>query len=148
MNNEYLKENRLQEVIGLIQVLAFHRNTSRSESGLQDSLGYKSTSAKNWIEVASKHPEFFRVRPEQDRTKRTALISRHVLVYEMHENEKEKRPPLNPDQVSRLIDVAIQMHDKQVARSKRWQTFLPLIGVILVATASIVAALIRSYGGN
>lgn len=141
---EYLKENRLQEVISLIQVLGFDKNTSRSENGLIDDLGSKSRSAESWIEVASSHPEFFRVRPEEDRTKRTALISRYVLDFETRSDGEKKRPPLSSEQVSRLIDVAIQMHDKQLTRKQRWRTFLPLIGVILVATASIVAAIIQS----
>ncbi len=148
MKKEYLKENRLQEVIGLIQVLAYDKNTSRSEVGLQDDLGYNPISAKSWLEVVSMHPEFFRIWPEESQTKRTALVSRYVLDYEKRGDGEEKRPILSPDQVSRLIDIAIQMHDKQVTRSKKWQTFIPLISVIIVATASIVVALIKSNGGN
>lgn len=154
MNKEYLIEYRLPEVIGLIQVLAFDLNTSRAESGLADDLGKeKPMSGGSWLEVASKHPEFFRLRSEEqagrkDGKIRAALISRYVLEYEKLDSGEEKRPPLSTDQVSSLIDVAIQMHDKQVARSERWKTFVPLIGVIIVAIATIIAPLIKSIIDN
>lgn len=145
MKNSYLKPSRLYEVIGLIQVLAFDKDTSRSESGIAHELAQKPISGNSWIQIASEHPELFRVRPESDRTKRTSLISRYVLEYEEHSNHpKGKRPRLDPNLVTKLIDTAIELHDRQLQRKERWKVIIPMIVAIIAALAAIVSAFISN----
>lgn len=145
MKNSYLKEGRLYEVIGLIQVLAFDEDTSRTEKGIAYRLAQKPTSGNTWIQIASEHPELFRVRPESDRTKRASLISRYVLEYEKHTNHpKGKRPRLEPNLVTKLIDIAIELHDRQLQSKERWKVIIPMIVAIIAALAAIVSAFINN----
>lgn len=145
MKNSYLKEGRLYEIIGLIQILAFDKDTSRSEEGIAYRLAKKPTSGTTWIQIASEHPELFRVRFENDRTKRASLISRYVLKYEEHiDHPKGKRPPLDPNLVTKLIDTAIELHDRQLQRKERWKVVIPMIVAIIAALAAIVSALISN----
>ncbi len=145
MKNSYLKEGRLYEIIGLIQILAFDKDTSRSEEGISNRLAKKPTSGNTWIQIASEHPELFRVRPESDRTKRASLISRYVLKYEEHiDYPKGKRPPLDPNLVTKLIDTAIELHDRQLQRKERWKVVIPMIVAIIAALAAIASAIISN----
>lgn len=146
MSKEYLRENRLAEVIALIQVLAFHRNTSRSEEGLKEELRRTPQSAHSWIKLAKDHPELFRVRdddPNENKIDRVALVSRYVAPYVV-ENGKRIREPLNPNVVQKLIEVAIELHDRQVSSFERWKVIVPMLVAVIGAAAAITAALIKT----
>ena len=113
--------------MALIQVLSLDDDAHRSESGLSDELQEEPKSANTWTDVASEHPEFFRVRSKG--TNKVSLISRHVIP----RNEREKRPPLEPELMGKLLAVAVDIHDRQIARAHRWQAYVPIGVPILVA---------------
>ncbi|MEM5480269.1 hypothetical protein WNY97_10600 [Pseudoalteromonas fuliginea] len=142
MSKEYLKEHRLGEVIALIQVLAFHRNTSRSEEGLIEELKLIPRSANSWVELSKSHPELFRVRDEEDKINRVSLVSRYVASYEA-KNGKKIRERLEPSLVQKLIEVAIEIHDRQVSNFERWKVIVPLLVACISATAVITATLMK-----
>ncbi|WP_299765680.1 hypothetical protein [uncultured Dokdonia sp.] len=143
MKTPYLKDNRLYEVIGLIQVLAFDIDTSRSETGIASELSQKPISGSSWIQIATEHPKLFRVRSGTNQKKRAALISRYVLEYEDHEeHSKGKRPPLDPNLVTKLIDTAIELHDRQLQRKEKWKVIVPMLVAVIAAIAAITSAFI------
>ena len=143
LKSSYLKDGRLGEVLALIQVLSFDRDTSRSEDGLQDELQGKPSSADSWVDLAQIHPELFRVRlPQAGKVQRVALVARYVLPYEPEGEQDEKRPQLESTIVNKLMELAIELHDRQLERHDRWKTIVPMIVAIIGAAASIVAALI------
>ncbi len=148
-SSSYLSKGRLGEVLALIQVLAYDINTSRSEKGLQDELKKKPDSARSWIELCKSHQELFRVRYESDeeekekgKQNRVSLVSRYVLPHKVVKGKK-KRPQLDPTIVNKLMEIAIEIHDRQTSRSERWKILIPMLVAIVGATASIVAALIK-----
>lgn len=147
-NSSYLIEGRLSDVLSLIQVLAFDKNTSRSESGIKEELKEKPISADTWIDLGKLHSEFFRVRydehgeeDDEGNVNRISLVSRYVLPHESV-NGKKKRPPLTPDIVNKLMELAIELHDRQINRAEQWKIIVPMIVAIVSAAASIVAAII------
>lgn len=142
MSKEYLKEQRLGEVIALIQVLAFHKNTSRSEEGLVEELKLSPTSAKSWVELAKSHPELFRVRDEEDRTNRVSLVARYVAPYKLEKGRKI-RERLEPGLAQKLIEVAIEIHDRQISNFERWKVIVPLLVACISATAVITATAMK-----
>jgi len=147
--SSYLAEGRLADVLALIQVLAYDRDTSRSEDGLRDELQRTPLSSPTWIELASQHPEFFRVRNEEGRKKRVALLARYVLEYQATPNgDDEKRPPLPPDIANKLMETAIDLHDRQLSRSERWKVIaallVPMLVAVIAASAAITAAMITA----
>lgn len=139
--SSYVKNGRLGEVLALIQVLAYDRNTSRSEAGLKDELKEKPESENSWINLAKNHPELFRVREEQGAIDRVSLVSRYILPHTT-ENGKKVRPPLDTSVVNKLIEVAIELHDRERKHAERWKIFIPMLVAAISASAAITAALI------
>ncbi len=138
----YLEIGRLGEVLALIQVLAYDKNTSRSEVGLQSELKAKPNSEISWVALAKNHPEFFRVRQSAGMIDRVSLVARYVLPHTT-ENKKKIRPLLEPATVNKLMEIAITLHDRQVARSEKWKTIIPMIVALIAAGAAIAAAMIK-----
>ena len=143
----YLKPGRLADVLALIQVLAYHRGTDRSETGLNQDLQRKPSEGESWMALAKEHPEFFRVRNDPNQ-KRVALLSRYVLDYRELPDGHEKRPTLNPSITNKLMELAIELHDKQLERKNRWKNLIPIIipmvVALIAATAAIYAAIINT----
>ncbi|EOG7777821.1 hypothetical protein N5C69_19050 [Pseudomonas aeruginosa] len=141
----YLQPGRLADVLALIQVLAYDRDSYRSEDGLNSELQRKPSACGSWMAVAKQHPEFFRVRDEQDREPRVALLARYVLDQQQLPGGEEKRPPLDVSVANKLMELAIQLHDKQLERKNRWKmTIIPMAIAVLSAGASVAAAIISS----
>jgi hypothetical protein len=137
----YLQAGRLADVLALIQVLAYDRDTSRTEEGLDDELQRKPAVGGSWMNLAVQHPEFFRVRAEPAKTKRVSLLARYVLPYEQLPEGGEKRPSLDVSVTNKLMELAIELHDKEAERAARWRTvMLPLVVAVIPALASIVGA--------
>jgi hypothetical protein len=135
---DYRDPERLADVMALIQVLAqAAASTIRSESGLTSELQGKprSKATPNWIDLAERHREFFRVHKDGDYV-RVALISRHVLAKDEH----GKRPPLSPEVTAKLLELAISLHDRQVQRSQRFNYLWAIIlTVVLTGVFSLLA---------
>ncbi len=141
----YLQPGRLADVLALIQVLAYDRDSYRSEDGLNSELQRRPSAGGSWMAVAKQHPEFFRVRDEQDREPRVALLARYVLDHQQLPGGEEKRPPLDVSVANKLMELAIQLHDKQLERKNRWKmTVLPMAVVVIAAGASVTAAIITA----
>jgi len=135
--NSYLKRNRLADVIALIQVLGLDEHTHRSLNGLTSELQGPPKSGGTWITIAEQHPEFFRFnRQKHDKEGAEAhtisLAGRHVI----KENAEGIRE-LPVDFIMKLIDTAIELHDKQKERADWWKAWLPFIAVIITVLGSI-----------
>ena len=144
----YLQEGRLADVLSLIQLLAFDASGYRSDEGMEANLGRKPISAKSWIDLAQAHPEFFRVRRQEGRTPRAALIIRYIVGKVAIDGE-DRRPPLTPEFVSNFFQLAINLHDKQVLHRDRWKPWLfGFLGAGLAATGTVAAAYIKLLIGG
>ncbi|WP_157772471.1 hypothetical protein [Lacunisphaera limnophila] len=132
----YLKHGRLADVLALIQVLSFDKSAHRSEAGLQEELQGVPASATHWREIAREHPEFFRVRQKGDNV--VSLTARHVLP----KDAEDRRPQLDVNFTHRLIQTAIDLHDRELKRAERWNFLFP---AAIAALTSIVVILLSSY---
>lgn len=141
----YLQPGRLADVLALIQVLAYDRDSYRTEDGLDEELQRKPSAGESWMALAKQHPEFFRVRNDPIRKPRVALLARYVLDHQQLPDGEEKRPTLEASVANKLMELAIQLHDKQLERMNRWKSVvLPMAIAVLAAGASITGALINS----
>lgn len=129
----YLVPGRLNDVLALIQVLAFDPYAHRSEKGLQEELQGEPQSADTWTMVAQAHPEFFRVNKDQNLG--ISLIARHVI--SPKENGTRDLPP---EFIGRLLSAAIDLHDRQVKLAERW-TYLVPIWVAFVGGLFLLASI-------
>ena len=85
----------------------------------------------SWAQVAQRHSEFFRVAPDGEN--QISLVARHVTP-----RAGNKREPLASDYTSKLLQLAVELHDREVRRSERWHVWMP---VIVALTAGAVVTL-------
>ena len=123
----YTKTSRLSEVLSMLQVLGLDESTHRSESGLCRELKRKPESASTWTEIASEHPEFFRVSGTGEH--QVSLIARHVVP----RDEQDRKPSLEPDVLGTLLTLALDLHDRQCQRADRWRTYVPIVVPIIAS---------------
>ena len=147
MNNSvgsYLGEGRLSDVLALIQTLAYSPKTRRTDDGLRNELQRVPQSEATWISLAGQHPEFFRVKPEKDgKRAHVSLIARVVQEQEEREDGDGMHPLLSPDVANKLMELSIELHDRQLRRKERWLSVaLPLLVGVIAASASISGAII------
>lgn len=136
--SSYKKDGRLGEVLALIQVLAYDEISTRTEGGIAKELTPKPASAKSWIALAQLHPELFRVGLDKKGQLRASLVSRFVLTLDGPDEENQRRPMLDHGIVNKLMDVALDLHDKELVRAQRWQPVIPIV-VALISSATLIA---------
>lgn len=129
MKRPYTKPGRLADVLALIQVLALDEHAHRSGDGMDNELQAEPVSSDSWIGVAQEHPEFFRIREEGKHT--LSLVSRHVLP----NNE------MPPGLIQSLLEVAIDLHDRQVAAAESWKTWIPVLSALAGAVVASVTTI-------
>ncbi|MEK6321213.1 MAG: hypothetical protein AABN33_05965 [Acidobacteriota bacterium] len=139
--SQYLQPGRLADVLALIQVLAMDEHAHRSEDGLTSELQGAPRSAKTWPEVAQKHPEFFRVKPDGEH--RVSLIARHVTP-----KDESGRRPFPADYTSKLLQLAVELHDREVRRSQSWHVWLPMLGVVVGGLLALLGVWLKSKLGG
>ena len=143
----YMKDGRLADVLALIQVLAFDSSAYRSEAGLLEELQRSPLVGASWIDLAREHPEFFRIRIDAARQSRVAIVARYVLDREWNSEGKYKHPPLETTVANKLMELAVELHDKQLERQTRFvSVVLPMSVAIIAAAASIASAIIGLQG--
>jgi len=140
-NSPYLQSGRLSDVLALIQVLALDEHAHRSEDGLASELQGKPRSAPSWPAIAAEHPEFFRVKPDGEH--RVSLIARHVAP-----KIGEVRPALPPDYTSKLLQLAVELHDREVRRDQSWHVWLPVLGVVIGGALALLGVWLKSVIGG
>ncbi len=133
----YADSNRLADVMALIQVLSLDKHTHRSEEGLKEELQGKPCSSDTWSEIAEQHPEFFRIRKTGTHT--VSLVARHVLP----KNEEGTRE-LPPDFVGKLLQAAIEIHDRQLDRSRHWRAYIPIIVALTAGFFTLFGICLKS----
>jgi len=136
---KYRKDDRLADVLALLQMLALDRDDRSSEQEVKTELG-SARSGHRWTTIAEEHPEFFRVRPPNpndpesnaDNKTRLSLLARHAL-------PRERRDLFPIDFVETLIKTAIDLHDREVTRyDKRW-----LYVALIAAAAAVIAEALK-----
>lgn len=132
----YQTTGRLGDVLALIQVLALDEKSHRSKDGLASELQGKPRSADNWPVVAQQHPEFFRVRPEGEHT--VSLIARHV---------SSEDTPLSADHTSKLLQLAVELHDREVRRAQAWHVWIPLVVAITAGVFTLFGIWLKGILG-
>jgi hypothetical protein len=142
----YTDPNRLADVMALIQVLAQGPHAMRTEQYLKQQLrGIPTSGPPTWMSLAGSHREFFRVRPpdEQHKEGDVALIWRHALQVEENDLQEGKRPPLSPESIAKLLEIAVSLHDRDVTRRQRLHYLIPIATAIIAGLFSILILLLQ-----
>ncbi|MEM9921157.1 MAG: hypothetical protein AAF990_23850 [Bacteroidota bacterium] len=105
---KYQKPHRLEEVLALIQLLARHKNTYRSERGVEADLKRKPQSAASWLALIREHPEFFRYDPSLGKKYNISLLMRH----QKKQSTTDEGSILSVEETKMVLDTAILIHAK------------------------------------
>jgi hypothetical protein len=136
----YLSERRLQEVLALVQILGFGAEPDLTPReiclSLQD-VGEDGKPAegrlRHWESVARAHPEFFRV---AGKGVSVSLAARFAA------GKEPSARQLDPEVVQRLMQTALDIHDREARRGERWTLYLPLVIAVIGAVGSLATALV------
>lgn len=142
--SSYKKDARLGEVLALIQVLAYDEISTRTELGISRELTPKPASAETWIALAQAHPELFRVGPDKQGHPRASLVSRFVLPLQGEDELNQRRPQLDHGIVNKLMEIALDLHDKEQVRAQRWHYVVPIVAASIGAAALITASILKN----
>ncbi|WP_146897756.1 hypothetical protein [Adhaeribacter aerolatus] len=132
----YLKPYRLSDVIRLIVALSIEKPSFRNHKALEESLRDTPKSADNWLQIASEHPEFFRLNKDNDHV----ILLIRFIKQPGQPIEGEYRAPLTVEETQKLVDQALVLHDKQLARYQRDSFKTPIRGAIITAIVSLIIA--------
>lgn len=139
VKHPYAENGRLADVMALIQVLALCKHAHRSEKGLDEELQGAPNSSRSWLEIAEQHPEFFRV--NSSGTHRISLVARHA---QPRDNE-DKRNPLSADFVGKLLQAAIDLHDREMERKNHWRAYIPIIVAITAGIFTFIGIFLKTW---
>ena len=152
----YIKnDDRLADVIAAIQTLGTYKFYKLTFTGWADRINGDETQAHHWKTVFIEHPEFFRLDAQRERA---SLVWRrqHQKLFNVdteknitreiyntlttEEKKRYSRHPLGPNEISTLINTAINIHTRALEHKQdsRWwiPTLAGLIGVLLGAWVS------------
>lgn len=146
--------NRLAEVIAAIQVMGSYKFYKLTFADWADRISGDVNEADKWKKVFIEHPEFFRI----DQTKQKASLvwrRNHPKNYDV-DNRKEiskneflslskenksriSRTPLSNEDISMLIETAINMHTRalQLKQDIRW--WIPIAIGLIAGIVSFIA---------
>lgn len=145
MKNPYAIDGRLQDVLALIQVLAYSPKASRTEQGLFAELKRSPAENFSWTALANAHPEFFRVIETQNKRIHISLIARAAQQDIAVDDGDFAKPLLTTDVANKLMELAVQLHDKEVRRKDFWKTIvIPIVVGVIAATAAVTSAVITA----
>jgi hypothetical protein len=146
MKNPYAKDGRLQNVLALIQVLAFSPKTRRTEDGLTTELKrVPDIAGSSWIDLAREHSEFFRVKDEEGKATHVSLIARNAQQSVADKDGDVSKPMLTSEIANKLMEFALELHDKEMRRKDFWRTVvIPLTVSVMAATAAVTSAVVTA----
>lgn len=139
-DNSYLQSNRLSDVIRLLVVLAVDKQNFRTEQGINGRLQDNPKSASTWLELAKDHPEFFRFNKDK-----TSIILLIRFIQKVDVEDGETRDPFSVEETQKLVDQAISLHDKQLARYQRDSYKTTITAAYIAAGATIITGIIALF---
>ncbi|HEY8098164.1 MAG TPA: hypothetical protein VIE65_19050 [Methylobacter sp.] len=163
----YLVEGRLANVIAALQTLAARARPEGTIADLTQELSRskEKNEIDTWTRVFEEHPEFFLTyrlvgKPELKAALRWRYVNRNFdektgTTYTPQEKEnlsKEQQAllttkPLAGDQVSTLLNTAIELHSRAVEERVAARWWVPILAAFLGFTGAVIGAIVTSIFG-
>lgn len=157
MTNPYLKTKRLADVIAAITALGTYKFYKLDINGWSDRISGKANE-KHWKAIFLEHPEFFRL--DSDGAK-ASLVWRRQFPKTYHVDRKEDVPlpdgqkshsdngrfsrrPLEPAEITALINVATNLHDRALEQHKARRWWIPLFTGLLALIGAVIGGWLSS----
>lgn len=157
--NPYLKDGRLPEVIAAITALGNYRYYKLDFAQCAERIANSPGEAEHWGRVLTEHPEFFRV---DQVGKKASLVwrrqnprvfdpkrFRELSSIEFQDLSKDQlshlsRKPLASSEITALIGVAVNLHDRALEQHKARTWWLPIVLTTVLAFAGATAGTLAS----
>lgn len=149
---------RLSDVIALLQIMGSYRYATRKIDRWEKTIGREPVSGKNWTQVISEHPEFFRLKDDlaslvwrrtydklfapDTRTAYTQEELDKIDALPEEEQPRLTRQTLTAEQTTALIDSAIKIHTAAIAFNQELRWRVPILTGILGA---LLGAFMNGY---
>nr|WP_321483122.1 hypothetical protein [uncultured Cohaesibacter sp.] len=152
----YLKnDTRLADVIAALQTMATYKFYKLDFAQWADRITGDASQGEYWKKIFIEHPEFFRLDSKREKASLVArrqqqkrydvdtqaTISRE-LFYNTDNKDRISRTPLSSDQLGLLVNTAIELHSRAVAKAELSLWWIPLLSGILGFLGALVGALI------
>ncbi|MEO9877513.1 MAG: hypothetical protein ABJM26_11195 [Anderseniella sp.] len=156
-DNPYLKEGRLADVIAAITAMGNYRYYKLDFDKWAERINNKPDDGARWGAVFADHPEFFRINPDD---KKASLVWRRQLPKrfdpkrstELQRDEFEAlspgdrngitRRPLMASELTALINVAVELHDRALEQKKADRYWIPILSAILAFGGALLGGMI------
>ncbi len=152
-------DRRLADVIAAIQAMATYRFYKLDFAGWADRITGDGDSKDHWRCVFEDHPEFFRLDSKKEKAslvirrqhrKRYDVDEQMVLSNDEYEGHSDwsrvSRTPLSPDELSSLVETAIEMHSRAIAQKQLGLWWIPIVTALAGFVGAILGALINVSG--
>lgn len=152
----YLESNqRLSDVIAAIQAMATYKFYKLDFRGWADRIVGDAKKADHWKKIFEEHSEFFRL--DSGRKKASLVVRRqHQKLYDVDQEkkisrqeyaslaskERISRTPLTSDEISTLINTAIELHSRAVDQENLKKWWIPIVTAIAGFLGAIIGALV------
>lgn len=157
----YLKdETRLAHVIAAIQAMSIYKYYKLDFPGWADRISGDQSLGNHWHQVFIDHPEFFRL--DSEKTKASLVARRqHPKSYNVDTREeitrkefqsltegemaRVSRTPLRPEEISTLIQTAVELHSRALEQSRDSRWWLPVLTALIAAISGIAGTLVGVF---
>jgi len=153
----YLKPRRLGDVIAGITALGTYKFYKLDVERWADRITGAASDGPYWRGVFEEHPEFFRFASDR---RKVSLVWRRQFPRNFNvdeepeefadhevdglEESRTSRRPLSPSEVTELIGVAIQLHDRALEQQKAGNWWIPLVAAVLAFLGALLGALLAN----
>lgn len=158
----YLKDdNRLADVIAALQAMATYKFYKLDFAKWADRITGDEKQGDHWKTVFLEHPEFFRLDSKREKAslvarrqhqKRFDVDSQAILTteqfYAAANQDRISRTPLNSDELSLLVNTAIELHSRAVAKAELSRWWIPVLSGVLGFLGALAGAILAAGGGS
>ena len=163
VRNPYLKARRLADVIAAITALGNYRYYKLSFEKCAERISNRPEEAGRWGKIFAEHPEFFRINPA-DRKASLVWRRQHPKLYDPKRSielsreefdalsQKERdgitRRPLAPSEITALINVAVDLHERALDQKKASRWWIPILTAVLAFGGGLAGGWISNSGNQ
>lgn len=158
----YLKDdNRLADVIAALQAMATYKFYKLDFAKWADRITGDESQGDHWKAVFLEHPEFFRLDSKREKAslvarrqhqKRFDVDNQAILTteqfYAAANHDRISRTPLNSDELSLLVNTAIELHSRAVAKAELARWWIPVLSGVLGFLGALAGAILAAGGGS
>jgi len=154
-------DSRLADVIAALQAMATYKYYKLDFSQWANRITGDQSTGQYWKNIFVEHPEFFRLDSKREKA---SLVARrqHQKRFNVDtqatlttaesrtspHQDRLSRSPLSSDELALLVNTAIELHSRSVAKTELSRWWIPVLSAILSFIGALLGALIALAGSS